>query len=76
MTPRSRPQNPLTAAGTAGLALTGVYPVRDEEGRIIGAVLSAYLFNNDFTLVDRIKEVAGVDTATIFLGDLRVSTNV
>jgi two-component system NtrC family sensor kinase len=62
--------------GTAGLALTGVYPVRDQKGQVIGAVLSAYLFNNDFTLVDRIKEVAGVDTATIFLGDLRVSTNV
>jgi two-component system, NtrC family, sensor kinase len=74
---------PLAAAepfdrreGTAGLALTGVYPVRDQEGLVIGAVLSAYLFNNDFTLVDRVKEVAGVDTATIFLGDLRVSTNV
>ncbi len=35
-----------------------------------------HLFNNDFTLVDRIKEVAGVDTSTIFLGDQRVSTNV
>jgi two-component system NtrC family sensor kinase len=39
-------------------------------------VLAAHLFNNDFTLVDRIKEVAGVDTVTIFFGDLRVSTNV
>ncbi len=27
-------------------------------------------------LVDRIKTVAGIDTVTIFLGDLRVSTNV
>lgn len=62
--------------GTAGLALTGVCPIRNQDGRIIGAVLSAYLFNNDFTLVDRIKEVAGVDTVTIFFGDLRVSTNV
>ena len=42
----------------------------------MGAVLSVYLFNNDFTLVDRIKEMAGVDTVTIFFGDLRVSTNV
>ncbi len=62
--------------GTAGLALTGVSPLTSEEGRVIGAVLAAYLFNNDFTLVDRIKEVAGVDTVTIFFGDLRVSTNV
>ena len=38
--------------------------------------MSVYLFNNDFTLVDRIKEVAGIDTVTIFFGDLRVATNV
>ena len=50
--------------------------MRDRDGRACGAVLSAYLFNNDFTLVDRIKEVAGIDTVTIFFGDLRVSTNV
>jgi len=62
--------------GTAGLALAGVYPLQDESGQIVGAVLTAHLFNNDFTLVDRIREVAGVDTVTIFFGDLRVSTNV
>ena len=62
--------------GTAGFALTGVYPLRNPDQRIIGAVLSVYLFNNDFNLVDRIKEVAGIDTVTIFFGDLRVATNV
>jgi two-component system, NtrC family, sensor kinase len=62
-------------AGRAGLTLTSVAPVV-EEGRVLGAVLVGHLFNNDFTLVDRIKAVAGVDTVTIFFGDLRVSTNV
>jgi two-component system NtrC family sensor kinase len=62
--------------GTAGLALMGVSPILDEDGQVIGSVLAGHLFNRDFTLVDRIKEVAGVDTATIFFGDLRVSTNV
>ena len=62
--------------GTAGLALTSVSPIRDDKGEVSGAVLAAYMFNNDFTLVDRIKEVAGIDTVTIFFGDLRVSTNV
>ncbi len=62
--------------GTAGLALVSVAPVITEGGQVIGTVLVGHLFNNDFTLVDRIKEVAGVDTATIFLGDQRVSTNV
>jgi len=61
--------------GTAGLALTSVTPLI-ENNSVAGAVLVAYLFNNDFILVDRIREVAGVDTATVFFGDLRVSTNV
>jgi two-component system NtrC family sensor kinase len=75
-TPLAAPEPFDPREGTAGLALTGVYPVLGEDGRVIGAVLAAHLFNNDFTLVDRIKEVAGVDTVTIFFGDLRVSTNV
>jgi len=62
--------------GSAGLALMGVRPVLGRDGRVEGAVLSAHLLNNDFALVDRIKEVAGIDTATIFFGDMRVSTNV
>lgn len=62
--------------GSAGLALTGAYPLLTQEGDVAGVVITAYLFNNDFTLVDHIKEVAGIDTATIFFGDLRVSTNV
>ncbi len=62
--------------GTAGLALTGVAPLKDPSGKVRGAVLSLYLFNSDYTLVDRIKQVAGVDTATIFFGDSRISTNV
>jgi len=62
--------------GTAGLALVSVAPIITSGGEVIGSVLTGHLFNNDFTLVDRIKEVAGVDTVTIFLGDQRVSTNV
>lgn len=61
--------------GRAGLALISVIPVHQGDD-IVGLALAFHLFNNDFTLVDQIKEVAAVDTATIFLGDLRVSTNV
>jgi len=75
-TPLAAPEPFDPRQGTAGLALVGVSPLRDDTGQLIGAVLSAYMFNNDYTLVDRIKEVAGIDTVTIFLGDLRVSTNV
>ncbi|MBN2385678.1 MAG: cache domain-containing protein [Anaerolineales bacterium] len=62
--------------GTAGLALVGVYPLRDAYDRPLGVVVSAYLFNNDFSFVDYMKNVAQIETTTIFLGDLRVSTNV
>lgn len=75
-TPKAAPQPFDPREGSAGLALMGVRPVRNESGQVVGAVLSAHLLNNDFTLVDRIKEVAGVDTVTIFFGDLRISTNV
>lgn len=75
-TPKAAPEPFDPREGTAGLALAGVAPLQDKDGQKIGAVLAVYLFNNDFTLVDRIKEVAGIDTVTIFFGDLRVSTNV
>ena len=75
-TPKAAPSPFDPREGTAGLALVGVSPLTDESGHVLGAALAVYLFNNDFTLVDRIKEVAGIDTVTIFFGDLRVSTNV
>jgi two-component system NtrC family sensor kinase len=75
-TPRAAPQPFDAREGSAGLALMGVRPLLGQDGTVKGAVLSAHLFNQDFTLVDRIKAVAGVDTVTIFFGDMRVSTNV
>jgi two-component system NtrC family sensor kinase len=74
-TPKAAPEPYDPRAGTAGLALVSVAPMIS-SGEMLGAVVSMHLFNNDFTLVDRIQEVAGVDTVTIFFGDLRVSTNV
>jgi two-component system, NtrC family, sensor kinase len=75
-TPKAAPEPYDPREGTAGLALMGVRPLIGSDGQVEGAVVSAHLLNNDFTLVDRIKEVAGIDTATFFLGDERVSTNV
>ncbi len=62
--------------GTAGLALISTAPILDSDGQLRGATIAFHLFNNDFTLVDQIKDATQVDTVTIFLGDLRVSTNV
>ncbi len=75
-TPKAAPEPFDPREGSAGLTLTAAAPVVGEGGAVVGAVMVGHLFNNDFSIVDRIKEVAGVDTATIFFGDLRVSTNV
>jgi two-component system NtrC family sensor kinase len=75
-TPKAAPDLYDSREGTAGLVLVSVSPIRDENEKVFGAVLVMHLFNNDFTLVDRIRTVAGIDTATIFLGDMRISTNV
>jgi len=74
-TPLAAPRPYDSREGAAGLALTSVTPIIEND-TVTGAVLVAYLFNNDFTLVDRIREVARIDTVTVFFGDLRVSTNV
>jgi len=75
-TPKAAPEPFDPREGTAGLTIAAVAPIKADDGTVVGAVLVGHLLNNDFTLVDRIKEVAGVDTVTIFFGDLRVSTNV
>ena len=75
-TPKAAPAPYDPREGKGGLTLISVVPVVSEEGELAGSVVAGHLFNNDFTLVDRISEVAGVDTATLFFGDLRVSTNV
>jgi len=74
-TPRAAPQLFDPREGSAGLALVGVAPVL-ANNEPIGTALVFHVFNNDFTLVDQIKEAAQIDTVTIFFGDLRISTNV
>jgi two-component system NtrC family sensor kinase len=75
-TPKAYPEPFDPREGSAGLAQIACVPILGTDGEVAGAVLAGHLFNNDFTLVDRIQAVAGVDTVTIFFGDLRVSTNV
>ncbi|HNR89264.1 MAG TPA: cache domain-containing protein [Spirochaetota bacterium] len=55
------------------------------QGRLIGVIYGAKVLNKDYTFVDRIKRMVFKDdtfkgtpigTATVFLNDLRISTNV
>jgi two-component system NtrC family sensor kinase len=70
---------------TSGMVLESAYPVIDFNGQILGVLTGGILINRNYEIVDRIKNIVFKDvrykgkevgTATIFLGDLRISTNV
>jgi two-component system, NtrC family, sensor kinase len=69
----------------SGMVMVSAAPVRDADGRIIGALYGAILLNNNNALVDKIKDLVydgvkfngtEVGSATLFLGDTRIATNV
>ncbi len=70
---------------TSGMVLKSAHPVLDFNGEILGAITGGVLLNRNFEIVDEIKNIVFKDTkykgreigtATIFLGDLRITTNV
>ncbi|NWG01854.1 MAG: cache domain-containing protein [Syntrophaceae bacterium] len=70
---------------TSGMVLKSAHPVMGFKGEVIGALMGGMLLNQNNEIVDRIKNIVFKDakykgkeigTATIFLGDLRISTNV
>ncbi len=70
---------------TDGLVLMAAAPVVDYSGHPIGVMYGGILLNRRFEMVDKIKETlfrgvqyAGADigTATLFLDDVRIATNV
>ena len=69
---------------TRGMFLKAATPIFN-HGKLVGVIYGAVLLNNDFSIPDRTKslvfgdeQVDGRDigTATLFLEDLRISTNV
>lgn len=70
---------------TKGMVLRAAYPVFDRDGELLGALIGGILLNRDYHIVDTIKETVyqhetyqgkDVGFATIFLGGVRVATNV
>lgn len=70
---------------TSGLTIIGAAPIFDDNENLIGVVYAGKLINNNFDIVDRIKNIVfmneqykgkDIGTSTIFMRDLRVSTNV
>ena len=83
-TERARPGAKKTEE-RSGMLLVAAAPVRDRHGEIVGALYGAVLLNGNNAVVDKIKRIVyegvqfegkDVGTATIFLDDTRISTNV
>ncbi|MBU7025094.1 MAG: cache domain-containing protein, partial [Theionarchaea archaeon] len=82
-TDKSKPRS--RGCETSGMVIQAAAPVMDENGGVLGVLCAGKLLNHNYTLVDRIRDAVfgektyeGRDTgtATIFLWDLRISTNV
>ncbi|OGP87506.1 MAG: hypothetical protein A2156_10855 [Deltaproteobacteria bacterium RBG_16_48_10] len=82
-TPKEKPTEKLEE--TSGMVLKSAYPVVDVNGQVLGALVGGILMNRNYEIVDRIKNIVFRDakykgkeigTATIFLEDWRISTNV
>ena len=78
---KPRPEN----EETSGMIMKAAAPVLDGTGNVLGVIYGGVLLNRKYEIVDKIKETVyqgeaykGKDmgTATIFQGDLRISTNV
>jgi two-component system NtrC family sensor kinase len=82
-TPKARPRQ--EDEETSGMVLKAAAPIFDDDGSLVGVLYGGNLINGNFELVDEIKNTVYQDarykgksegTATIFQGNLRISTNV
>jgi len=82
-TPRAKPTH--ETENTSGMMIVAAAPVLSERGELLGLLYGGKLLNRHFDLVDKVRDTVysgemygdkHVGTATIFQGDVRVSTNV
>ena len=68
-----------------GMMIRAIYPVKDSQGALIALLEGGVLLNNNFDFVDAIRDLAygegslpkgSIGTVTVFLDDVRISTNV
>ena len=57
-----------------GLLMLVTMPVRNTAGKITGALLAGRLLNKEVSIVTDIQKLLG-DSASIFLGDVRIASN-
>ncbi len=82
-TPKEKPTQKIEE--TSGMVLKSAHPILDFDGETLGVLTGGVLLNRNYEIVDRIKNIVFKDakykgkeigTATVFLDDLRISTNV
>ena len=82
-TPKERPTEKMEE--TSGMVIKAAHPIIDFNGEVMGVLAGGILLNRNYEIVDRIKNIVFKDakyrgkeigTATIFMDDLRISTNV
>ncbi|MDQ7842354.1 MAG: cache domain-containing protein [Armatimonadota bacterium] len=82
-TPRARPGAEPDL--TSGLVLEAAAPILEDSGAVLGVLYGGILLNRNFALVDKIKATVfqgvqhqgrDIGTATVFLDDVRITTNV
>ena len=82
-TPKAKPRQDHQES--SGMMLQSAVPLFDDNDSFLGVLLGGILLNRNFEIVDKIKEIVhegqvyqgnDIGTATIFQGDLRISTNV
>jgi two-component system NtrC family sensor kinase len=56
-----------------GLVMTVVTPLKTSKGKLVGAVLAGRLLNKDLSIVSEMEDLLQ-DSASIFLGDVRMAT--
>lgn len=82
-TPKAKPRPETEEA--SGMLIRAAAPIFDRDGNPIGVLHGGELLNRNYELVDKVKDTVyrgevykekDIGTATIFQGDLRISTNV
>ncbi|MCI0494457.1 cache domain-containing protein [candidate division KSB1 bacterium] len=82
-TPKAKPT--IKTEETSGMVLMAASPIFGEDGKLLGVLYGGHLLNRNFMIVDRVWDLVykgekyhdqDIGTVTIFLDDLRISTNV
>lgn len=82
-TPRARPTARTTE--NRGMMIRTIIPISNEQGKVTALLDGGVLLNNNFKFVDTIRDLVygpgslpegSIGTVTVFLDDVRISTNV